>query len=218
MTLEEVRMQIDVVDKQIKSLFKERMMLADQVARVKAESEDAIYKPDREEAIITKLTGDVDDSIKKEYTALIKRIMEISRKYFAPLNPFVLALDAFTKSDSDEATRNMVKSNPDFDKTATVSEEFDNLLMSRFYKSLSYGMLIRANEYELEAMEKAGEVNPEKKAALEKARDIAIVHHKELTDQLEKEIHYQVVPIRKLVSIQLECGLLVSKYLHDSQK
>ena len=144
--------------------------------------------------------------------------MEISRKYFAPLNPFVLALDAFTKSDSDEATRNMVKSNPDFDKTATVSEEFDNLLMSRFYKSLSYGMLIRANEYELEAMEKAGEVNPEKKAALEKARDIAIVHHKELTDQLEKEIHYQVVPIRKLVSIQLECGLLVSKYLHDSQK
>lgn len=144
--------------------------------------------------------------------------MEISRKYFAPLNPFALALDAFTKSDSDEATRNMVKSNPDFDKTATVSEEFDNLLMSRFYKSLSYGMLIRVNEYELEAMEKNGEVNPEKKAALEKARDIAIVHHKELTDQLEKEIHYQVVPIRKLVSIQLECGLLVSKYLHDSQK
>ena len=71
MTLEEVRKQIDVVDKQIKSLFKERMILADQVARVKAESEDAIYKPDREEAIITKLTGDVDDSIKKEYTALI---------------------------------------------------------------------------------------------------------------------------------------------------
>ena len=81
MTLEEVRKQIDVVDKQIKSLFKERMILADQVARVKAESEDAIYKPDREEAIITKLTGDVDDSIKKEYTALIKRIMEVSRKY-----------------------------------------------------------------------------------------------------------------------------------------
>lgn len=81
MTLEEVRKQIDMVDKQIKSLFKERMMLADQVARVKTESEDAIYKPDREEAIITKLTGDVDDSIKKEYTALIKRIMEVSRKY-----------------------------------------------------------------------------------------------------------------------------------------
>ena len=39
MTLEEVRKQIDVVDKQIKVLFKERMILADQVARVKAESD-----------------------------------------------------------------------------------------------------------------------------------------------------------------------------------
>ena len=37
MTLEEVRKQIDVVDKQIKVLFKERMILADQVARVKAD-------------------------------------------------------------------------------------------------------------------------------------------------------------------------------------
>lgn len=141
--------------------------------------------------------------------------MEISKQYFAPLNPFKLALEAFTVSRGDDATRNMVNTNPDFAKTATVAEEFDNLLMSRFYKSLSYGMLIRANEYELDAMEKNGEVNAEKKAALEKARDIAMVHHKELTDQLEKDLDYEVVPIRKLVSIQLECGLLVSKYLQE---
>ena len=109
----------------------------------------------------------------------------------------------------------MVETNPDFAKKATVAEEFDNLLMSRFYKSLSYGMLIRVNEYELEEMERTGEVNEAKRAALEKARDIAIVHHKELTDQQERDIHYEVVPIRKLLSIQLECGLLVSKYLHE---
>ncbi len=81
MTLEEVRGNIDRVDKEIKALFKERMELADNVARVKAETNDEIFKPDREVAIIDNLTGDVDDSIKKEYTALIKRIMEISRKY-----------------------------------------------------------------------------------------------------------------------------------------
>jgi chorismate mutase/prephenate dehydratase len=57
------------------------MVLADNVARIKAETEDDIYKPDREEIIISNLTGDVDDNIKMEYTALIKRIMEISRKY-----------------------------------------------------------------------------------------------------------------------------------------
>ncbi len=81
MTLDEVRLNIDKVDKEIKALFKERMMLADNVARVKAETEDVIYKPDREERMISNLTGDVEDNIKMEYTALIKRIIEISRKY-----------------------------------------------------------------------------------------------------------------------------------------
>ena len=81
MTLAEIRKNIDRVDKQIKSLFKERMTLADDVARVKAQTEDDIYKPDREEDIIHNLTEDVEDNIKMEYTALIKRIMEISRKY-----------------------------------------------------------------------------------------------------------------------------------------
>ena len=80
MTLADVRKNIDRVDKEIKKLFRERMELADQVAQVKAETEDDIYKPDREEIIISNLTGDVDN-IKMEYTALIKRIMEISRKY-----------------------------------------------------------------------------------------------------------------------------------------
>ncbi|MGN0394668.1 MAG: chorismate mutase, partial [Coprococcus sp.] len=45
MTLDEVRLNIDKVDKEIKTLFKERMMLADNVARIKAETEDDIYKP-----------------------------------------------------------------------------------------------------------------------------------------------------------------------------
>lgn len=81
MTLDEIRENIDRVDKQIKILFRERMLLADNVAGVKAETEDDIYKPEREEAIINSLTKDVEDNIKMEYTALIKRIMEISRKY-----------------------------------------------------------------------------------------------------------------------------------------
>ena len=42
MTLEEVRINIDRVDSQIKALFQERMELADQVAQVKAETGDTI--------------------------------------------------------------------------------------------------------------------------------------------------------------------------------
>lgn len=81
MTLSEVRENIDKVDKQIKQLFRERMELADQVAQVKSETGDSILKPEREAAIISNLTKDIEPEIKCEYTALIKRIMEISRKY-----------------------------------------------------------------------------------------------------------------------------------------
>ena len=81
MTLDEVRKNIDEVDAEIKVLFKRRMELADEVARIKAESDDDIFKPDREIAILEKQSSDVDDSIKLEYRALLKRIMEVSRKY-----------------------------------------------------------------------------------------------------------------------------------------
>ena len=42
MTLEEIRPQIDMVDKEIRELFIRRMHLAEQVAKVKAETEDTI--------------------------------------------------------------------------------------------------------------------------------------------------------------------------------
>lgn len=81
MELSEVRKNIDRVDGEIRKLFMERMSLADQVACIKAETEDVIYKPDREEAIIKKQTEGMDARLVREYTALIKRIMEVSRKY-----------------------------------------------------------------------------------------------------------------------------------------
>lgn len=81
MELSEVRKNIDRVDGEIRKLFVERMSLADQVACIKAETEDVIYKPDREDAIIRKQTEGMEPRLVREYTALIKRIMEVSRKY-----------------------------------------------------------------------------------------------------------------------------------------
>ena len=81
MTLEEVRLQIDTIDKEMKELFIKRMALAENVARVKAQTADAIFKPDREKVIIAKQSADMDEDIQKEYIAFIKRVMEVSRKY-----------------------------------------------------------------------------------------------------------------------------------------
>ena len=81
MTLEEIRPQIDMVDKEIRELFIRRMHLAEQVAKVKAETEDTIYKPDREKAILENRSKGMDEDLKMEYRALLKRVMEVSRKY-----------------------------------------------------------------------------------------------------------------------------------------
>lgn len=81
MTLEEIRKEIDQIDPQIKELFLRRMEIAKQVAEVKFASGDEIYKADREAEIIHRLTEDVAPDVKIEYTSLVRKIMEVARKY-----------------------------------------------------------------------------------------------------------------------------------------
>lgn len=81
MNLSDIRVNIDRVDKEIKQLFIERMALAEQVVSVKAETGDKIFKPDREKDIIERNSQGMNTKIEHEYQALVKRIMEVSRKY-----------------------------------------------------------------------------------------------------------------------------------------
>ena len=147
--------------------------------------------------------------------AYLRSALEDMKDEISADNPFRLAVDAFSENRRDESTRKMIAENPEYNRTATVAEEFDNVLMSRFYKSLSYGMVIRMAEYELSRMQKVGEQDEKKEAHLKAWCKNAERQHSALMDTLEKELNYSVVPIRKLVSIQLACGLLVSDYLKD---
>ena len=81
MLLNDIRKEIDKVDNEIKALFKERMKIADAVARVKAENYDVILKPERETQIINNLLQGVDSSIAMEYEAFIRKTMTVSRMY-----------------------------------------------------------------------------------------------------------------------------------------
>lgn len=81
MTLEEIRTQIDQMDSSIKELFIARMGLSEQVARVKAKTQDSIFKPEREAVIIEKQSADLPPHLVMEYQAFIRRFMQISRKY-----------------------------------------------------------------------------------------------------------------------------------------
>lgn len=125
---------------------------------------------------------------------------------------FVINFILIHIAPGDPVSVMMGKDNNDPELRAALMEKYglDKPLYVQFYRQL-----IRANESELQKMDETGEQNPEKRAALQKAFDIAVQAHKEMTDELEREIHYQVVPIRKLVYIQLACGLLTAEYLKE---
>ncbi len=153
----------------------------------------------------------------EEADNFINSTLNKTKKHMEENNPFKLALEAFSdNTESNEATKKMISSNPDFSEIATVAEKFDNLLISQFYKMLSYGLLVRAHESELEKMKENKEENPEKNKELTDAFNESLERLKELSGKLEKEINYQVVPIKKLISIQLECGILVADYLNKN--
>lgn len=162
----------------------------------------------RKEAVLKRIEFDEDSN------KFIKETMNNIENYLDKKNPFKLALEAFTDSEkSNEATKKMIEENEEFQRNATVAEKFDNLYISKFYKLLSYGLLVRASESELEKIDKS-EKQTEKYKKLEEAFETAKKALKDLSENLEKEINYQVVPIKKLVSIQLECGLIMADYLN----
>lgn len=153
----------------------------------------------------------------KDAEKFIIDLMDRVKNYVNEKNPFRLALEAFTdNAENNEATINMVNSDKKFLEKATEAEKFDNLLITKFYKMLSLGMLVRLMESELEEMEINEEDNIDKKKTLEESMIEAEKELKKLSDYLEEEINYDVVPIKKLVSIQLECGLIVADYLNNN--
>lgn len=81
MNLTEARCEIDKIDSELKKLFIKRMAVSREIAMIKAQTGDNIYKPDREKEVVEKLTAYIDPDIKEEYTVFIKKILEISRDY-----------------------------------------------------------------------------------------------------------------------------------------
>ena len=85
---------------------------------------------------------------------------------------------------------------------------FDSLLISKFYAVLCTSMTLRAVTHELE---KRAQCTEEELEVLKQAQEIVRGYLEEECSYLEKELDYQVVPIKDLVKIQLESGLIVSQ-------
>lgn len=139
----------------------------------------------------------------------VASILNLSESLMDPDNPYLMAVKDFTKGLEIESTRKMAQEDPAYQQLATVAEYFDNTAVNKFYQLLTYGMLIRAHEHELEK-----EVDPETSTRLTEAMQGAEDLHTHLSLELEATFNYQAIPIRKLVTIQLECGLKMAQHIH----
>ena len=79
--LPEIRQDINRVDSAIRELFLLRMSLALEVAKTKAQSDDKIYKPDREAEIVEKRSAGMEEELQLKYVSLLQSMIRASREH-----------------------------------------------------------------------------------------------------------------------------------------
>ena len=80
--LDKQRAEIDVIDREIVSLFERRMQVVMDVARIKKENGIAIFDASREKEVIAKVQSYLKDATLKEESAeAYETLMKVSKDY-----------------------------------------------------------------------------------------------------------------------------------------
>jgi len=135
-----------------------------------------------------------------------RELLDLSCHYIEKLqpytdyeNPFFESICEFTKLSRDyiKAEEEWAKKDPSLMRAATVAEVFDSLTLGIYWSSiLRLGLLYRAINYAIDT-------NEEAKRVLRPLRDEVLKKIDELISVFKKVSKYEVVPIKKLVQIQL---------------
>ena len=80
--LDKQRAEIDVIDREIVSLFERRMQVVMDVARIKKENGVAIFDASREKEVIAKVQSYLKDAtLKEELAEAYETLMKVSKDY-----------------------------------------------------------------------------------------------------------------------------------------
>lgn len=122
-------------------------------------------------------------------------------------SPFRESVDSYLSSTTGlDARENWARTNLRTTQMATVAEKFDNLVVQPLYILFIIGMTLRAIAYQT----KLSGSTP----ALLNGRNEADEFFKFLAQKLD-EVHNTVIPIQKLVAIQLGSGILAAEYARE---
>ncbi|MBO3801153.1 MAG: M14 family zinc carboxypeptidase [Thermoproteota archaeon] len=106
--------------------------------------------------------------------------------------------------DSIAAEEKWAKTAPELERKATIAENFDNYQVSEFYRLLTLGMTYRMLKIEVES-----NGNTTIETSLKSIEE----ELEQRAEKLEKELNYTVIPLDKLVKIQLAAGLYTALYV-----
>lgn len=80
--LDELRIEIDSIDEEMRILFEKRMTIVKEIGNYKKENSIPILNQNREKEVITKNVNKLkDNSLEPYYITFIQTIMDISKKY-----------------------------------------------------------------------------------------------------------------------------------------
>lgn len=148
-----------------------------------------------------------------ENRKMIKAYYDQIKDYISDDNPHAkMVANGFdTMEESYKQQCKFIEESKDYDGICKESEAFDNLEIPKFSCLFSWTLLIRSCEHELEK-------NPSEdiKAILTKVHEEAEAIFKEKAVVAENDLDYSVVPIKKLVSIQLESGMIVADWIKNN--
>lgn len=119
---------------------------------------------------------------------------------------FQEALEYFIKTGlpSIDAERKWAETSKELGRQATVAEEFDNVWVSRSYLLFKWGMFKRMLDVNL---------SKSKDEQIKEIRDEVLDLINKEVKLLEKNMKFNVIPIKKLVEIQLLSGLYTMLYV-----
>jgi hypothetical protein len=125
---------------------------------------------------------------------------------------FVDAIEDYLRTAENDldTMENAVRSEPEYERRATNAEKWDALVLRRFYGLLGLGQFVRLLEHELS--HRGGEAPEPLLAVLEEG----LAEFETRAAEAEASLDYQVIPIRKLASIQLATALWAMDYVQAS--
>jgi hypothetical protein len=168
----------------------------------KALDNDSLSEYNRREKILELFDfyREIHEFVKTKFNN-IKEYCDKSSRLFTSTIDFV---DNFEKRIEPEIE--YAKTTEKYEGKATVAQAFDTMVASRYYSSLRVGMLARL-------CEEVVSTHPELKNEISSIKSEIDLRVKQIIDEVLKETSFEIIPIQKLVKVQVGSALIAIRHL-----